>query len=690
MPRFVVPRNTFAKTACIVLFAAAGFALLSRPAIAAVDTQSTSFSFNHTGTVSTGLASLLATYTNTVTTSAPVISLPQFDPALGRLTKVTVAVNTTAATFFIAPTGLLSLVSGQTATRRLSYTVSSGTATATDFNEVTISGATLLTLLQIGGVDIGGAPLAKTSQFSAANTLAAFSGNGTVAINLTATNTLIVSTLLSLVNGAGIDGSGNYSGSVNISYDYIPWTVSGYVYRDSDRNGIKGPAENATGLALYAKLVPAANPGGPALRASAVDSLSGAYTLTAPAGAHRIVIDDNANLADVTPLQIASGWNATQTSTLMRDVYVAADLVDQNFGLVQATALTGRVFIDDGHLSGSANDGIANGGEPGQPGREIRLLDNGGLVLDATTSASDGSYRLFVPSTVANGAPLQVRLMGDSAFLTTGASPGNSGGSFARAQNAISLTFAGGGNYTGLNFGSVGVPAFSETGNRQTAAPSSTLLYRHRFVARSTGTVAFSTTRTTNVSTPPWTEAIYLDSNNNGQIDAGESVINSPLAITAGQALALIVKITAPSNLPVNTQLQSTLTADMAFTGASPPLNFTATAVDYADVLAAQTGSLTLTKSVDQSSAKPGATLVYTIVFTNLGTEPVKNVIVQDQTPPYTSYAASTVISLPASLTTPSVTAPAIGAKGNLRWTFQGELLPSASGTLQFSVVIDN
>ncbi len=95
------------------------------------------------------------------------------------LTAVDVTVNTTGTNFTVVPTGLLSLVSAASATRTLTFSVVAGSSTGGATNSLATTGGALLTLLGLGGANIGGAPLASTVPFTTPADLAAFSGNGT-------------------------------------------------------------------------------------------------------------------------------------------------------------------------------------------------------------------------------------------------------------------------------------------------------------------------------------------------------------------------------------------------------------------------------------------------------------------------------------------------------------------------------
>ncbi len=216
-------RSSIARTfSLLASLAACGVA--SAGTLAAIPA---SFSLGHGGEVDSGVISVLGSFTSTSTSTLPTIRLPKFDPSVGRLTGVSVAVNTSSSTFSVAPSGLLSLVSFAAATRSLGYTVTAGATVAGDGAVRIDSGPVLLTLPGLGTSEIGGAQLAKTTSFSAQSDLANFVGSGSVAVDISASDTLSVSTLVSLLNGAGFSGSGQCAGSVALTYTYSPYPSDG-------------------------------------------------------------------------------------------------------------------------------------------------------------------------------------------------------------------------------------------------------------------------------------------------------------------------------------------------------------------------------------------------------------------------------------------------------------------------------
>jgi uncharacterized repeat protein (TIGR01451 family) len=240
LPCFPARRTRLFRFIVVVLVLAfAGLA--GSPAQAESVTESAPYGFTHTGAVSSGLISLLGFYTNTVDTAAAPILLPKFNPVLGKLNKVTIGVTASTSTFSIVPTGLLSLLGGQSAKRNLAYSVTGGASTGGNASEAVTSGATLLTLLSIGSAEIGGATAPGNTTFTAASDMAGFTGPGSVSIAVSAQNTLEVFTLLSLLEGAGMSGSGAYAGVVTVTYDYTLW-------QDSELLSLTQTVDNATGL----------------------------------------------------------------------------------------------------------------------------------------------------------------------------------------------------------------------------------------------------------------------------------------------------------------------------------------------------------------------------------------------------------------------------------------------------------
>jgi uncharacterized repeat protein (TIGR01451 family) len=466
-------------------------------------------------------------------------------------------------------------------------------------------------------------------------------------------------------------------------------TVSGFVYHDLNRNSQRETTEAGTGLALFAKLVPASSPGGPALQAVVVTNSSGTYLFPGVTpGAYLIVIDNNNNLADVTPT-IPAGWIGTEQPAFTRNnvLVTATDVVNQNFGLINGTTLIGRSFNDNGIAGGTANDGLLNGGEQGLAGNQFRLTDSTGTtVYDSTISGSSGDFFLFIPSSIAPGTQLKVVEVNASGYISTGGNPGNSGGTYDRATDAVTFTYLST-NYQALQFANVAENNFLND-SQQTGLPGSFVLHPHTFIANSAGQLSFTLVGTPNPSVAGWTPVVYLDANCNAQVEPTEQPIAAPLSVVAGQQVCIFIKDFIPLTAPFNAQHQITVAAEFQYAGANPSLARILTRTALTIVGNPSSAGLSLAKSVDKQTAFPGETLLYTITYSNNSSEPLNNIVVFDSTPAFTTFLNAAAGALPANLSGVAISSPGVGNSGPIQWNFTGTLAPGQTSTVTFSVLV--
>jgi large repetitive protein len=467
--------------------------------------------------------------------------------------------------------------------------------------------------------------------------------------------------------------------------------VSGFVYSDVNINNVKDSGEAGTGQTLFAKLVS----GGTAQQVVPVNPTTGAYAF-APVvpGTYSIVIDNNNTNSDITP-SIPSGWVGTEQPTQLKAITVGSTaFINQNFGLNNGTKLTGRVFQDNGIASGIANDGIPNGGEIGIAGVTVRLTNCGATTYASATTDGTGSYTLVVPSSVTTGATLCVTQTKPSGYIETGGSAGtttSASGTYSRATSTTTFSYTPGVSHTGINFGNVPVNTFSTDG-LQTILPGATVNYPHTFVAGSGGSVTFtSSAAALPVGVAGWSEVLYRDTNCNGQLDAGEPALTGAINLNAGDQVCVIVKEFVPAGLPIGAQNLVTVTAAFTYTNATPALNALLTRTDTTIVGNASSAGLKLVKSVNLTSALPGATLIYTITYRNDSSGPLSTLTVSDTTPAFTSFVSAACGTTPANLTACTVsTNPIVGGTGGIAWTFTGTLAPGSQGSVTFSVLVNN
>jgi uncharacterized repeat protein (TIGR01451 family) len=471
--------------------------------------------------------------------------------------------------------------------------------------------------------------------------------------------------------------------------------ISGFVYNDLNHSNGKDGAESGTGQTLYAKITlrSGSTCNGPATVAASVDGSTGIYSIpNITAGDYCLIIDTNNTLADISP-SYPSGWTGTEMPGGIRYVSVGNNaLILQDFGLFSGSTLTGTVFRDNGSGGGTANDGILNGTEAGISNVSVRLSDTTeSVIYDSKMTDGNGMFVLYIPGSLLTGTALKIMETTPGGYVSTGAATGNTGGTYSRTTDIISFVLTSGITYSSLGFGDVPVNQFLTDGS-QTALPDTTLYYPHIFVAGSAGTASFSTTSVSTPDIPGWSEILYSDPNCNGTFDAGEPQITSSVTAASGQQICILLKEFVPANAPVNAQNQSTVTAAFSYMNALPVLNAVASRTDITTVGQASSAGLNIVKSVDNASVLPGQNLTYTITYTNQSAGLLSSIVISDSAPAYTTYVSGTCgAPLPANITLCTVSQqPAPGGTGTVQWTLTGTLVSGATGSVSYTVQVQN
>ena len=261
---------------------------------------------------------------------------------------------------------------------------------------------------------------------------------------------------------------------------------------------------------------------------------------------------------------------------------------------------------------------------------------------------------------------------------------GTTSGTYARTADAVSFTAVSGLSYSGLSFGDVPPHQFVAPGS-QTVAPGGVATFAHRFTAGSAGALSVTVSQTPSPSIPGWGTSVVRDLNCNGVLDGGEPVLTGSLTLLAGEAACLLLRHASPAGAPTGAASRAEVTANFAFTGATPVLVSADTLSDLTTV-SVQSG-LVLVKSVDLASARPGDVLTYTLHYSNPGAQPLSGITIGDATPAWTVFVDASCLSLGGGLTACAVTAqPAVNGAGNVTWTLTGPLAPGASGSVRYRV----
>ena len=489
--------------------------------------------------------------------------------------------------------------------------------------------------------------------------------------------------------GADLNDPNTANNTSTVTVQTVPaQPVSGNVYEDLQSNGVRDPGENwNTGAPVWVTLV---RNDGVVIESKQVPVGAGGYNFAGvPSGSYRLILTDaNGSVQPVAP----PGFSFTMPSDGVRTINVAgAPVTDQNFGLHRATGISGRVFEDNGAGGGVAANGIVDGTEVGLSGVTVQAK-SGATVLATTTTAVDGTYKFDIPAVA---GPIDIVVVTPAGYVAISENVGNTGAANPSVTDAsITFTPTSGTSYSGINFGNLRQPSFAPDQVR-TTTPGSTIFLPHTFTAHTSGTVQFSVPPAGTIATPNipgWSTQLFRDTNCNGVFDSGEPTITGALPVDAGanSQICILLRVTAPSGVPVNSQLQVEIDALMAYD--NTPMTTTLKVTDKITISDATT--LILIKEVNVAKALPGDTLTYTLRYKNPAAEPVSKLEIIDATPPYTIYVGSSAMCampLPASITSCMVAQqPADGAVGTVKWTLGGSLSPGAEGLVQYKVKIEH
>ena len=460
-------------------------------------------------------------------------------------------------------------------------------------------------------------------------------------------------------------------------------TLAGCVYADANHSATQDSGETGTGQTLYAKLVDPAKPAGPALAVATVDTSTGNFNFTGVQAANwTLVVNGDATAAVVTP-SVPAGWVATHAPALTRPVSMTGDTTGLRFGLYNGSKVSGTVFNDNGTGGGTANNGVKDGGEVPVVGGTVKALDGGNAaLLDSTATGDAGTYTLWVPAT---STSVKITQAAVATWISTGGSPGTSGGGYVLATDTTTFSHAASGQtITGVNFADVPTSRL-ETEGQQSAAPGAVVFFPHSFTAGTAGELTLSSSPSP--ATPGWGQTIFRDINCDGKLDAGEIQVTASITVSADQRVCLLVKVAVPATASLGQKQTLDVGASLALSGHTLVLDHRRT--DITLVGPPSDTGLRLVKTVDRGAAKTGDTLVYTITYVNQGAKPLTGLKVHDMTPAYTVMGNATCGTNPVALTCTVAIKPAAGATGAVQWTFTGELASGASGSVSFSVVVD-
>ena len=250
-------------------------------------------------------------------------------------------------------------------------------------------------------------------------------------------------------------------------------------------------------------------------------------------------------------------------------------------------------------------------------------------------------------------------------------------------------------------------------------APGGTVVYKHTLT--NTGNIVEGATATSlpftltnDKSGNGWVTSLFIDVNNDGNIDAGDTLVTGDLATATGAiarnaSVNFLIKVQAPSNATAGTPSSVVFTINPTTVG-----GITHSSISNTDLTTVTEGQVRLVKeqvlvncatgmggtyAQTTVSAKPGECVKYRITATNEGNANVKNLVISDNTPSYTTLKAisgvSPKVSTNAALSSTSITADGATGKveAEMKETTANDgkdiLVPTASATLEFVIKVN-
>ena len=240
-------------------------------------------------------------------------------------------------------------------------------------------------------------------------------------------------------------------------------------------------------------------------------------------------------------------------------------------------------------------------------------------------------------------------------------------------------------------------------------APGGTVVYKHTLTntgniveGATTGSLPF--TLTNDQSGNGWVTSLFIDVNNDGNIDAGDTLVTGDLATATGAiarnaSVNFLIKVQAPSNATAGTPSSVVFTINRTTVG-----GITHSSISNTDLTTVTEGQVRLVKeqvlvncatgmggtyAQTTVSAKPGECVKYRIVATNEGNATVTNVVISDNTPSYTTLKAISGVSPLATSATLQNTANYVDGYTGTVSAEQSPLAPNASATLEFVIKVN-
>ena len=364
--------------------------------------------------------------------------------------------------------------------------------------------------------------------------------------------------------------------------------------------------------------------------------------------------------------------------------------------------VSGQVFEDNGASTGISNayNGTQETGEVGIQGSQIALTNCSSTVIATTTTNANGEYTFsLLPSDLPAGnfCITQTNLAGYTSVSGTAG--------YNRVTDQITVSNTGASSYADHNFGDARLNVVLTEDGQQTIIAGGVADYPHRLTAQSVLTVnsinKTSTQQPANATDAPWQSLLYLDTDCNGKVDAGENLISASLQLSlkANEQVCLVQRVYAPATASMGAQHIGQLQASFNVSLANPTETITGSSIQRQDTTLLGSAGLSMQKMVRSvkscpstaadtgafattNQAQSGDYLEYEITYRNNSLKNLVDISIKDTVPVGTVFQSNGCNVTPAGTCTARKTGDA------LLWQTSGTLLPNQQGKVRFCVQI--
>jgi uncharacterized repeat protein (TIGR01451 family) len=166
---------------------------------------------------------------------------------------------------------------------------------------------------------------------------------------------------------------------------------------------------------------------------------------------------------------------------------------------------------------------------------------------------------------------------------------------------------------------------------------------------------------------------------NSPALTAGATALNLTVASLGAGSCTITVPVTSGVAGTYSNAASGVKCNDYVAAGGAPA----AASVTFAKL------PIQVMKSSNVTSAPPGSSVTYTITYTNPNAaQSLQNIVISDTTPMFTLFTSAACGTLPSSITSCTISSPAVGASGAVTWTLGGTLDAGATGSVTLTVTV--